>query len=164
MYGNVEACYIRIPFTLSAQDMAGFNSMTLRVRYDDGFVAYLNGTLIGAVNAPASPAWNSGATDSHSDISAISWESFDGSSAIDNLRVGDNILAIHGMNAGQTSSDFLISAELTAGEDSRSGDLSPSAVAYSAPIPLAESTHVKARLLDNGQWSALNEAVHTVSP
>jgi len=164
MYGNVEACYIRILFTVSAQDLADFNYMKLRMRFDDGFVAYLNGTPIASANAPASPAWNSGATDSHSDMSAISLQTFDGSVAIDTLQVGDNILAIHGMNAGQTSSDFLISAELTAGEDARSGDLSPSAASYSDPIALTGNTQVKARLWDNGQWSALNEAVYTVSP
>jgi Lamin Tail Domain/CotH kinase protein/Chitobiase/beta-hexosaminidase C-terminal domain len=164
MYGNVEACYIRIPFTVDAQDMADFNYMTLRMRFDDGFVAYLNGTFIGSANAPASPAWNSGATASHDDISAISFQTFDCSAAIGSLRAGDNILAIHGMNAGQTSSDFLISVELTAGEDSRSGELSPSAVGYSDPIALTQSTPVKARLWGNGRWSALNEAVYTVSP
>jgi hypothetical protein len=164
MYGNGEACYVRIPFTVDAQDLAGFNYMTLRMRFDDGFVAYLNGTPIASANAPASPAWDSGATASHDDISAISFQTFDCSAAVGSLQAGNNILAIHGMNSGLTSSDFLISAELTAGEDSRSGELSPCAVAYSDPIALTQSTPVKARLLNNGQWSALNEAAYTVSP
>ncbi|UCD49516.1 MAG: CotH kinase family protein [Phycisphaerales bacterium] len=164
MYGNMEACYIRIPFTVEAQDVAGSNFMHLRMRFDDGFVAYLNGTPIASANAPAAPAWNSGATASHSDLSALSWQTFDCSAATGSLRAGDNILAIHGMNAGLTSSDFLISAELVVGEDLRSGELSPSATAYTAPIPLTDSAHVKARLWGNGQWSALNEAVYTVSP
>ena len=164
MYGTTEACYIRIPFTVEAQDVAGSNFMHLRMRFDDGFVAYLNGTPIASANAPASVAWNSGATASHSDLSALAWQTFDCSTATGSLRAGDNILAIHGMNAGQTSSDFLISAELIAGEDSRSGELSASATAYTAPISLTKTTHVKARLWDRNQWSALNEAVYTVSP
>ncbi|HJQ78316.1 MAG TPA: chitobiase/beta-hexosaminidase C-terminal domain-containing protein [Lacipirellulaceae bacterium] len=35
---------------------------------------------------------------------------------------------------------------------------SASAQAYSSEIPLTETTHVKARILRNGQWSALSEA------
>jgi hypothetical protein len=162
MYGTMGACYIRIPFTASAEDMAGLNYMTLRLRFDDGFVAYLNGVRIASANAPTSVAWNSGAAASHSDLSAILFEEFDCSAALDHLQEGDNILAIHGMNTSLTSSDFLVSAELRAGEDSRSGNLSPTAAVYDGPIALTESTEVKARLWDGGQWSALHEAIYTV--
>lgn len=34
---------------------------------------------------------------------------------------------------------------------------------YTGPITLTQSTHIKARILDNGQWSALNEATFVVS-
>ncbi len=37
--------YVRIPFNVSLEDLAGFNLLNLRVKYDDGFVAYLNGIL-----------------------------------------------------------------------------------------------------------------------
>jgi len=164
MYGNAEACYVRIPFTVDPQEMASFNYLKLHVRFDDGFAAYLNGTLIASANAPASPTWNSGATTSHSDVVAVLFEQFDCSASIDSLQAGDNILAIHGMNAGQTSSDFLISVELTAGEDSQSGHLSPSATPYTGPVALTGNTQIKARLWANGQWSALNDAVYRVGP
>jgi len=32
------------------------------------------------------------------------------------------------------------------------------------PVSLTATTHVKARVLDNGQWSALNEATYTLGP
>ena len=38
------------------------------------------------------------------------------------------------------------------------------AAAYSGPLSLSESTHVKARVLDGSTWSALNEAVYGVGP
>lgn len=164
MYGRMEACYVRIPFAASAAQLADLNYMTLRVRYDDGFVAYLNGTKIASANASASPAWNEGAATSHSDLSAISLQDFDCSAFLDRLRPGDNILAIHGMNSGRTSSDFLVSVELIVGEDANAGLLSPSARVYTDPVRLEENVQVKARVWGGGQWSALNEAFYTVEP
>ena len=164
MYGSAQACYIRMLFTATDEDIAGANQMSLRVRYDDGFVAYLNGTRIASANAALAPAWDAGATASHSDTLATTFEAFDCSEAIGLLRSGHNILAIHGMNRGTTSSDFLISVELVAGEDVREQGVSPSAMVYNAPIGLTESVQVKARILDNGQWSALSDAFYSVGP
>jgi hypothetical protein len=164
MYGQTQACYVRIPFVVDAADIAGANYMTLRVRYDDGFVAYLNGTRIASANASASPAWNEGATTSHSDSSAVLFEGFDCSPFLGDLQAGNNVLALHGMNMGLTSSDFLLSVELIAGEDSSGDSLSPSAQVYVGPLPLTESTDVKARIWAGGQWSALHETSYTLGP
>ena len=81
---------------------------------------------------------------------------------ISDLHLGDNLLAIHGMNRGATSSDFLVCAELVTGEDVREENVSPSAVAYDGPVTLSESAHIKARILDNGEWSACHEAFFSV--
>ena len=162
MYNAVEACYIRIPFAVEPQDRAGSNYMTLRIRYDDGFVAYLNGTRIASANASASPAWNEGAAASHGDGSAVLFEEFDCSAFLSSLHAGGNVLAIHGMNYRQTSSDFLISVELVAGEDANAEGISPSADVYSQPLLLTESAQVKARIWASGQWSALHETLYTI--
>src|ERR1043166_2266764 len=76
---NVNAtAYLRVPFTVP--DPSIYESMSLRMRYDDGFVAYLNGTEILRRNAPASPAWNSQATAAHGPPSPGSLaENFEGS-------------------------------------------------------------------------------------
>jgi hypothetical protein len=162
MYGSAQACYIRLLFTVTDEDIAGANHMSLRVRYDDGFVAYLNGTRIASANAALAPAWDAGATASHSDTLATAFEAFDCSEAIGLLQSGHNILAIHGMNRGNTSSDFLISAELVAGEDMREQGVSLSAIPYYGPVTLKESALIKARILDHGQWSACHEAFFSV--
>jgi len=61
---NVNAsAYLRVPFNVT--DPSLFKAMTLRMRYDDGFVAYLNGTEIARRNAPPTNAWNSAATANH---------------------------------------------------------------------------------------------------
>jgi hypothetical protein len=52
------------------------NLMNLRVKYDDGFVAYLNGRRIAAANAPSSLTWNSSANGDHPDASAVIFQSF----------------------------------------------------------------------------------------
>ena len=61
MYGSGKnnTCYIRVPFTVDADTLADVNDLTLKVRYDDGFVAYLNGKEVARRNFTGTPAWNS---------------------------------------------------------------------------------------------------------
>ncbi len=76
MAGKASSAYVRIPFTLTN---ATLESMKLRVRYDDGFVAYLNGWEVARANAPAKPTWNAAATGSHgSPVPVAQIERFDG--------------------------------------------------------------------------------------
>ena len=49
----------------------------LDIKYDDGFIAYLNGTRVAGRNAPDNPAWDSNAEASHSDSSAVVFEGID---------------------------------------------------------------------------------------
>src|SRR5213593_2910988 len=53
------SAYLRLPFTVA--NPALFNSLTLRIKYDDGFLAYLNGVEVARGNAPMFPEWNSAA-------------------------------------------------------------------------------------------------------
>ncbi len=112
MYNRNESAYVRVPFEIADAAGAAFHSLSLQIRYDDGFVAYLNGVEVAQDHAPAAPAWNSGATSNHSDSSAVNFADFDVSPAIGQLVVGTNVLAIHGLNDGATSSDFLIQPRL----------------------------------------------------
>ncbi|MHC4497728.1 MAG: FN3 associated domain-containing protein, partial [Planctomycetota bacterium] len=159
MYGNNSTCYLRIPFTVSH---TYFSDMTLKIRYDDGFVTYINGVEVARRNFTGAPVWDSNAFDMNPDSNAINFEYIDISSHISALQPGDNVLAIHGLNVSTTSTDFLISAELVATEISQ-GDVSPSAIPYTVPVTLNKSTNVKARVLD-GTWSALNEAIFAIGP
>lgn len=115
MNNNHESCYIRIPFAIDGSvSLASIVALKLRMRYDDGFVAYLNGVKIAEANAPAAPAWDSGATGSHSDSAAVVYEEFSADAALGALVSGTNVLAIHGLNRGTGSSDFLIQPTLAA--------------------------------------------------
>jgi hypothetical protein len=107
-----DTCYIRIPFTVDANDRDDITDMTLKVRYDDGFIAYINGTQVAVRNFTGTPAYNSSASSTHSDTLAVNFEYIPISEYIGALRSGSNILAIHGLNNSGNRSDFLISTEL----------------------------------------------------
>lgn len=63
MHGQNASAYVRMPFDVPTPEaLAKVDSLTLGMKYDDGFVAYLNGTEVARRNAPASAAWNSSAT------------------------------------------------------------------------------------------------------
>jgi len=162
MYGVNGSCYIRIPFEFTGSRDA-LHTMTLKMQYDDGFVAYLNGTEVARRNFSGEPAWNSVASASHDDAAAVVFEAIDISPHIERLRSGYNLLAIHGLNASVTSTDFLIGVELDVADDVTAEE-PEDALRYTDPIPLTTSTHVKARALLGGVWSVLNEATFAVGP
>ena len=56
MRGKQAGCYARLPFTVT--NVGSLTGLTLRMRYNDGFVAWLNGTEVVRRNAPAIPAFN----------------------------------------------------------------------------------------------------------
>lgn len=162
MFGNNESVYIRIPFEIANEEaLAQIGSLILQMRYDDGFVAYLNGIRVAAANEPAIPSWQSGATRSHPDFQAVNAIPFNISEHLDLLRVGENVLAIHGLNQGITSSDFLISPRLVAGSFASVG-ISPTALRYTEAVTLETTGVVRARSFDGGEWSALSEASFVV--
>ncbi len=161
MYNHNSTCYVRIPFTVDC-DPTDFTVMKLQMRYDDGFIAYLNGVKIYEINAPTSPQWNSASTGSHE--ADENFDSFDVSSHIGDLVQGENLLAIHGLNLTTNNSDFIICAELITG--STSGGFSASANNYSVTgaVTMNQSAIVKARVYNSGDWSPLNEATYAVGP
>jgi hypothetical protein len=154
MYEKQTGCYVRIPFSVAEVELANYNILTLKMRYDDGFVAYLNGVKVAEANAPADIAWNVTATDNHE---AEAWDTFDISNLVNRLKPGENLLAIHGLNVSLTSSDFIIGTELIAGIANNSRTVSENAIEYTAPIIIDKTTHIKAGVFDDVNWSALNE-------
>jgi hypothetical protein len=161
MYGIRGTCYIRIPFDANADDLSNITTLTLKMRYDDGFVVYINGTEVKRVNSPTTPAWNS--TSSQSSAEATSaWNYYDISAYINTLHTGTNILAIHGLNTSTTSSDFLICTELIGNVSIRG--VSSTAIQYTGAFNLNKSTNLRARIYksSNQTWSPLNEAIYEI--
>ena len=152
MHNNSSTVYIRIPFELT--DKETISSMNLKMKYDDAFVAYINGVEVAkSFYAPSNLSWNSEATGYNIDANAIVYENFpvDLSNNL-NLVNGSNILAIHALNHGSGSSDLLSIAELVLTKE-----LSPDNL--SNDIALNKTLLVKSRLKSETSWSALNVAI-----
>ncbi len=110
MFNQGTSAYLRIPFTVA--DANAVVGLTLRMLYDDGFVAYLNGQEVARQFVDGEPAWNSVATTPNHEADAF--EDFDITGSRSALLTGQNILAIHGINRTIDSSDFLVLPELVA--------------------------------------------------
>ncbi len=104
--------YIRIEF--EAMDPETIQTLELRMKYDDGFIAYLNGEFLASGNAPEPPLWNATTRVAHP-ANPRRPVLFDVSDKRSALRNGRNILAIHGFNDSLDSRDLLIAPELHGG-------------------------------------------------
>ena len=113
MHKESPAAYLRIPF-YAAHAGAAYTDLDLRMQYDDGFVAYLNGVEIARRNAPGALAWNSTALTNRADSLALVEEVIDVSSFLNLVVAGDNVLAVHGLNASADAPRFLLAPELLA--------------------------------------------------
>lgn len=153
-----KGVYVRVPFAVS--DLAAIGSLRLKMKYDDGFVAYLNGTEVARANAPATAVWNSQATAANADTAAVVYEMFDITAFKTALLPGNNILAIHGLGSSIVDSDMLILPELES--VNLLGGISPSATLYSGPIAIDDNQRFIARAFDGTRWSGPTDATYVV--
>ena len=98
MLSNSAAAYLRIPF-ISTNNVV--DSLFLRARYDDGFVAYLNGGEV-ARRDPVPRPNDVAVVPEELNLSDFYWR----------VRQGQNVLAIHALNDSTNGADFLFSAEM----------------------------------------------------
>lgn len=112
MRGKSATAALRIQFATPSP--APSKPLQLRMRYDDGFVAWLNGVRIAEANAPAVLDGASRAVDAHPDDQALLFESWPVPASL--LGPGPNVLAIQGLNLNAIDEDFLIDARLEADE------------------------------------------------
>lgn len=149
MYGIRTSCYLRVPFTVASGGLP--QNLKLRVKYDDGFVAWLNGQplMSGIVqarrNAPTSPVWDSQATTNHDDAASVIFEEIDVSASLGLLVAGQNVLAIQSLNGSPTSSDHLLRVEL-AGDVQAAGP-APEPAYFSTPTPGARNPDASAAVI-----------------
>jgi hypothetical protein len=138
--GN-PSCYLRVPFTLPAGTQTV--SLKLRVKYDDGFIVWLNGQPLQSGgtqvrrNFPASPQWNSTATGQRADSDGAVFEDFNVTESAGLLVDGQNVLAIQASNYNVNTTDFLIRPKLV-GEIVSSGTPPPPGY-FSTPSPGARN-------------------------
>jgi len=126
------SAYVRFPFNVNDKDQ--LTSLQLDLRFDDGFIAYLNGREVRRVNFAedfvyTQPQWNSyagnqttsstsGAANRISESASV--VTFDLTPFLGELVNGANVLAFHAVNSNSTSGsntnklDFLVEPVLTA--------------------------------------------------
>jgi len=106
MMDRNASIYLRVPFVLT--NAASVESLFLKMKYDDGFVAYVNGQEVSRRNAPVALQWDSAATNSHAGSQALVFEAINISDKLGVLVDGTNILAVQGLNVSSNDIDFLI--------------------------------------------------------
>ncbi|MEX0641250.1 MAG: dockerin type I domain-containing protein, partial [Pirellulales bacterium] len=173
MLNRSPSLFMRTTFTTTGVE--DYDKLLLRMKFDDGFVAYLDGVEVArSGNMPRGvPPYNelAGRRD---DFVAVDWEYYDLSPFLHLLTAGSHVLAIHGLNYHVNDTDMLILPELvgrhvatsptagtiyytTDGSDPRmtGGGVSANAVAYTSPHALTAPGPIKARTLSGGTWSGL---------
>jgi len=106
MKGVSGSAFLRIPFEIAPAD--SIERTTLRLHYDDGFIAFVNGKEIARRNARLGPPLPNGtAMDFHSGLLT---ETFD--VPANWFHPGANVLAFQGLNVVASDRDFLLFPEL----------------------------------------------------
>ncbi len=106
--------FVRIPFQID--DPSAIEHMTLRMKYDDGFVAYLNGEEIARTRLrEEGQQYYDSRSYSHPTSAGLEFENFRISDFVDQLQPGQNVLAIHALNSSTSSSDMFVLPELIDG-------------------------------------------------
>ena len=103
MQGVNASAFVRIPFTVA--NPAAFTGLNLTMRWNDGYVAWINGAQVASFAAPASPLYDSAATQSHSAGAQVVNGVANPASV---LRAGGNVLAIQALNNSAANGVFSV--------------------------------------------------------
>jgi len=102
---NYISVYARKTFTVS--DASAVTGMTLRMDYDDGFVAYINGQEVARAKMPGgTPNNNTAASGNHEASKKGGFETFDLALYTGNLVTGTNVLTIEIHNRAKNNNDL----------------------------------------------------------
>ena len=100
--------------TFTVADKTTIQSLRLNIKYDDGFIAYLNGTEVLRSNAPTTAAWNSASTIDREDNACEEFETFTLAGAQSLLVNGTNLLSIHAFNSARNAQQLILNPSLEA--------------------------------------------------
>ena len=106
-----RAIWLRKKFSIKNQDTLDY--LILRIQFDDGFIAYLNGKKVATVNAIEKPKYNSYATKDNRDLSFFD---FDLTDHIGLLKTGaNNVLAVQAFDYRTDRNQLFVMPTLLAG-------------------------------------------------
>jgi hypothetical protein len=127
---NTSLCFRRLFYVPAPSNSV---SMKLRMKYEDGFVAFINGTEVGRANCSNVLAYNTAANTALSETIVNSWTEFAFTNRL--LVAGTNLLAIQGLNVTTYSSDFLLLPEIVG----LAPGFTSTPVYFSTPTPGAQN-------------------------
>lgn len=105
--------YTRYSFQVA--DPAALTGLSLRMKYDDGFVAYLNGTEIARRHLAGVRGFDATSDTDRGDSEAVEWDTEDVTTVgVPALATGTNVLAVHGFRRSLAHTDFLLQPRLDA--------------------------------------------------
>jgi len=116
MKDRYSVVYLRKSFNLPEPDKIA--ELDLAIKYDDAFIAYLNGKEILRVGVESGSGSRASGVGKHE---ADNWEYFKIDNAATFLRAGTNVLAIEGHNEDIDGSDFCLNPYLLAAANGKSG-------------------------------------------
>ena len=176
--GTNATAYMRIPFEVTAEQKNNMTALTLNVRYDDGFAAYLWQHSLnipvevtrqnapgntGTSGFPIFPAdYNAAALTDRDDALASDFVTIDISNRRANLRVGTNYLVLQALNNSTSDDSMLLDIEMT--YTTESIVLPDNVIEYTDPITIDQNMVVIARTFDaaTDKWSSRSSQTYFV--
>ena len=129
MRTNYRGIFLRRTFTIT--NVAEISAVRLIAHYDDGFVAWINGTEVARANINGQPTYLTNATVS---VEPSATNTFPVSPAATTyLAAGPNVLTVQAFNSGLTGSDFRFDTRLEVDK----ANLSPPVITNAIPAPSA---------------------------
>ena len=124
MKGSYWSVYARKTFNLD--DPSRITELILHIDFDDGYIAYINGTQVHSQFPPDPVAYNQKATtDNHEASCSGSLPEYDISTFISELVPGENVFCLQVHNTTLDSSDFIFIPALSIVADPSPGDFEP---------------------------------------
>jgi concanavalin A-like lectin/glucanase superfamily protein/slime mold repeat-containing protein len=156
MQNGYTTVYTRRLFDVAnPQELQG---LEMKVDYDDGFVAYLNGVEVARRNVPAGvPAYNAVASSSHEASGGTNGnapETISLNAHLGQLVPGTNVLAVQAVNVSPGSSDLSLIVELRATNAPPAAPTNPSPASGSTGVALNPTLCVDVSDPDGGTLTA----------
>jgi hypothetical protein len=149
MLGVNASVYVRLP--VDVVDPAALTNLRLKLKYDDGFIAYLNGVELFVRNVtPRGRSYNGAASADRNDAQATAFEIIDLSPYVDLLVPGRNVFSFQAMNNNAAQNDFLFTPEIV------------EITGKAATLILDRNVVLHARSYNGVNWSGLSEATFVV--
>lgn len=123
---NTSLCFRRLFYVPDPTNIVTF---TLRMMFEDAFVAFINGTEVGRTNFTGTLAYNAKSSVTLNVADTTKWAEYTISNRL--MTAGTNLLAIQGLNVTLGSSDFLVLPEVAGVR----ADISSTPVYFSIPTP-----------------------------